>query len=161
MKYFSFSKAAALMLAALSLPLGAQQIDFNSLRSVVRLSAPERVAGTRGQAITVDVVATLKPGYHVNSNVAPTYPLKVSLAENPAAQLQNVVFPAPKSHKLAGETLSVFDGDVKLKLTLKVAPNAPIGRTMLTGKVNYQTCDDRACLRPDSIVLKLPLVIRN
>jgi DsbC/DsbD-like thiol-disulfide interchange protein len=161
MRYFSFSKAAVLMLAGLWLPVDAQQIDFNSLRSVVRLNAPERVAASRSQTVTVDVVATLKPGYHVNSNIAPTYPLKVSLAANPAAQLKNVAFPAPKSHKLGEEILSVFDGDVKLRLTLAVAPNAPVGRTILIGKINYQACDDRACLRPDSIELKLPLDIRN
>lgn len=149
------------MLAALSLPLAAQQIDFNSLRSVVRLNAPEKIAAMRNQSVSVDVVATLKPGYHVNSNVAPTYPLKVSLAENGAAVLQNVAFPPPKSHNLAGETLSVFDGEFRLKLTFKVSPNAPVGRTMLTSKVSYQACDDRVCLRPDSIELKLPLDIRN
>ena len=149
------------MLGTLLLPLTAQQIDFNSLRSVVRLSAPEKIGGTRNQTVTVDVVATLKNGYHVNSNVAPTYPLKITLANNPAAQLQNVVYPPPKSHNLAGETLSVFDGEFRLKLTFRVAPNAPIGRTMLTSKVSYQACDDRMCLRPDSIQLNLPLDIRN
>jgi DsbC/DsbD-like thiol-disulfide interchange protein len=149
------------MLAVLCLPLGAQQIDFNSLRSIIRLNAPERISASRNQAVTVDVVATLKPGYHVNSNVAPTYPLKVALAENGAAALQNVAFPSPKSHMIAGEKLSVFDGDIRLKLTFKVAPNAPVGRTMLVSKVSYQACDDRACLRPDSIELKLPLDVRN
>ena len=149
------------MLVALLLPLTAQQIDFNSLRAVVRLTAPEKIGAARNETVTVDVVAKLKDGYHVNSNVAPTYPLKISLVENPAAQLQNVVFPSPKSHQLAGETLSVFDGEFRLKLTFKVAQNAPIGRTLLTSKVSYQACDDRVCLRPDSIQLKLPLDIRN
>ena len=150
-----------MMLAAALLPLTAQQIDYNSLRSIIRLNAPEKVMASRNQAVTVDVIATLKPGYHVNSNIAPTYPLKVALAENGAAVLQNVAYPAPKKHTIAGETLSVFDGDIRLKLTFKVAPNAPVGRTMLTSKVSYQACDDRACLRPDSIELKLPLDIRN
>lgn len=103
----------------------------------------------------------MKPGYHVASNVATAYPLKVTLAESPAAQLQNVVFPAPKSHKLGDETLSVFDGEFRLKVTLKVPPNAPVGRTMMTGKVSYQACDDRMCLRPDTMELKFPLDIRN
>ena len=146
---------------ALMAPLSAQQIDYNALRAVVRLNAPEKITATRNQAVSFDVVATLKPGYHVNSNVAPTYPLKMTLAENPAAQLQNVGFPSPKSHTLAGETLSVFDGEFRLKVTLKVAPDAPVGRTMLTGKVRYQACDDRVCLRPDSIDLKVPLDVRN
>jgi DsbC/DsbD-like thiol-disulfide interchange protein len=148
-------------LVSLLSPLGAQQIDYNSLRSVVRLSAPEKVSGTRNQTLTLDLVATMKPGYHVASNIAPAYPLKVKLLENDAAQLQNVVYPAPKSHKLGDEILSVFDGDVRLKLTLKIAANAPVGRTILTGKVSYQACDDRACLRPDSIDIKVPLDIRN
>lgn len=148
-------------LAALWLPLGAQQIDYNSLRSIIRLNAPEKVMASRNKAVTVDVIATLKPGYHVNSNVSPTYPLKVALADNGAAVLDSVKFPAPKKHTIAGETLSVFDGDIRLRLTFKVAPNAPVGRTMLTSKLSYQACDDRACLRPDSIELKLPLDIRN
>ena len=152
---------SVVILAGLLSPLGAQQIDYNSLRSVVRLSAPEKVSGTRNQTLTLDLVATMKPGYHVASNIAPAYPLKVKLLENDAAQLQNVVYPAPKSHKLGDEILSVFDGDVRLKLTLKVAANAPVGRTILTGKVSYQACDDRACLRPDSIDIKVPLDIRN
>jgi DsbC/DsbD-like thiol-disulfide interchange protein len=153
-------RSAAILVSLLS-PLGAQQIDYNSLRSVVRLSAPEKVSGTRNQTLTLDLVATMKPGYHVASNIAPAYPLKVKLLENDAAQLQNVVYPAPKSHKLGDEILSVFDGDVRLKLTLKIAANAPVGRTILTGKVSYQACDDRACLRPDSIDIKVPLDIRN
>ena len=152
---------SALMLAGMLLPLAAQQIDYNSLRSVVRLSAPEKISGVRNQTLNLDLVASMKPGYHVASNVAPSYPLKVKLLDNDAAQLQNVAFPSPKSHKLGDETLSVFDGDVRLKLTLKVAPNAPVGRTVLTGKVSYQACDDRACLRPDSIDIKIPLDIRN
>jgi len=143
------------------LPLAAQQIDYNSLRSVVRLTAPEKVSASRNESVTVDVVASMKPGYHVASNVAPNFPLKVTLAENAAVELKNVAFPPPKSHQLAGETLSVFDGDFRLKLTLKVSPNAPIGRTMMTNKVRYQACDDRICLRPDTIELKVPLDIHN
>jgi DsbC/DsbD-like thiol-disulfide interchange protein len=142
-------------------PLSAQQIDFNALRKVVRLNAPEKITASRNQAVTVNVTASLKPGYHVSSNVAPTYPLKVTLAENPAAQLQGVAFPAAKSHQLGAETLSVFDGEFPLKLTLKVGPNAPIGRTVLITKVRYQACDDRVCLRPDTIELKLPLDVQN
>lgn len=143
------------------MPLAAQQIDYNSLRSVVRLTAPEKVSGQRNQTLTFDLVASMKPGYHVASNVASAYPMKVKLLDNDAAQLQNVAYPTPKSHQLAGETLSVFDGDIRLKVTLKIAPNAPVGRTVLTSKVSYQACDDRACLRPDSIDIKVPVDIRN
>jgi len=149
------------MLAVLLSPLGAQQINYNALRSVVRLAPPESVSASRKQTVTVDVVASLKPGYHINSNVAPTYPMKVSLTDNAAAELQDVSYPAPKSHKLAGETLSVFDGEFRFKLTLKVPASAPVGRTMLMGKVSYQACDDRMCLRPDTMELKFPLDIRN
>ena len=103
----------------------------------------------------------MKPGYHVGSNLASPFPLKVKLIDNGVAQLSNVTYPAAKNHKLGDEVLSVFDGDFRLKLTFKVAANAPVGRTMLTNKISYQACDDRVCLRPDSIELKLPLDIRN
>lgn len=128
---------------------------------MLRLSPPESVSAARGKAVNVDVVAALKPGYHVSSNVAPTYPLKITLLDSPAATLQNVVYPAAKSHNVAGETMSVFDGEFRVKLTLNIPANAPIGRTMLTGKVRYQACDDRVCLRPDTMELKFPLDIRN
>ena len=57
--------------------------------------------------------------------------------------------------------MSVFDGEFRVKLTLNVPADAPVGRTMMTGKVSYQACDDRVCLRPDTMELKFPLDIRN
>ena len=157
----SLTVLSVVMPGALLSPLHAQEINYNALRAVLRLSPPESVIATRNKTVNVDVVATLKPGYHVSSNVAPTYPLKITLVESPAAKLQNVVYPAAKSHNLAGETMSVFDGEFRVKLTLNVPANAPVGRTMMTGKVSYQACDDRVCLRPDTMELKFPLDIRN
>ena len=104
----------------------------------------------------------MKPGYHVASNVAPNISVEGHAArQRPAAELQNVALSNAEIPQLAGETLSVFDGDIRLKLTLKVAPNAPVGRTMMTSKVSYQACDDRVCLRPDYDRIKVPLDIRN
>src|SRR4051794_14341130 len=133
MKFNSFSiiRSAAVILGGMLLPLGAQQTDYNSLRSVIRLTGPEKISGAPNQTLTLDLVASMKPGYHVASNVATAYPMKVKLLDNDVAQLQNVAYPTPKSHQLAGETLSVFDGDVHLKLTLKIAPHAPVGRTVI------------------------------
>ena len=67
--------------------------------------------------MTFDVVATMKPGYHVASNVAPAYPLRVSLLENPAAQLQNVVIDGVER----GDIKTGHTGYAELQQTVRAA----------------------------------------
>jgi DsbC/DsbD-like thiol-disulfide interchange protein len=127
---------------------------------------PGKTTGKRGQTMVAELTLQLRPGYHVNSNKpADPYliPLKFSWAENPGLQPVTVDFPAPKMerYEFSDKPLSVFTGDVKVKAQFKVAPNAPLGQSVVGGKLRYQACNDKMCLPPKSIDVKIPVTIAN
>jgi hypothetical protein len=152
------------MLAALSLPLHAQT-SLNSLSSVVNVNAPEKLVAKRDQVLTADFVIQVKNGYHVNSNTPADeflIPLRFTWTED-TVKVQDVLYPKPQMQKFpfSEKAMSVYEGDVKTQVKFKVPPTATRGLTQLTGKLRYQACNDRMCLPPRTLEVKVPLEIRN
>jgi hypothetical protein len=159
MKLFTFSALAALML-----PLWAQT-SLNSLSAVVHVTAPEKIVARKGEVVSADFIIAVKDGYHVNSNTpADEYliPLKLTFPEGPA-QVVDVVYPKPQMEKFqfSEKPVSVFQGSFKTHAKLKISPQAAAGTSTLVGKLRYQACNDRMCLPPRTLELKIPLEIRN
>lgn len=105
----------------------------------------------------------LKPGYHLNSNTpADAYliPLRLTWQPGPLQPVE-VIFPKPRLEKYEfSETpLSVFAGDFDVLTKFKVAASAPTGPGMMLGKLRYQACSNSACLKPQTVEVKLPVVI--
>ena len=155
---------SALALAPLWSPLRAQT-SLNSLSAVVNVNAPERLVAKPNQELTADFVIQVKNGYHVNSN-APAdeflIPLRFTWTED-VVKLQEVVYPKPQMQKFpfSEKPMSVYEGDVKTQVKFKVPATATRGLTQLTGKLRYQACNDRMCLPPRTLEVKVPLEIRN
>jgi thioredoxin:protein disulfide reductase len=165
MKLFSFSIAvSALLAAALWSPLRAQT-SLNSLSAVVNVNAPEKLVAKRDQVLVADFVIQVKNGYHVNSN-APAdeflIPLRFSWNED-VVKVHEIVYPRPQMQKFpfSEKPMSVYEGDVKAQAKFKIPSSAPRGLTHLTGKLRYQACNDRMCLPPRTLEVKVPLEIRN
>ena len=155
---------SALLTAALLLPLGAQT-SLNSLSAVVNVNAPEKLIAKRNQVLTADFTIQVKNGYHVNSNApADEYliPLRFTWNED-VVKLQEVVYPKPQMQKFpfSEKPMSVYEGDFKTQAKFKVPATAKAGLTQLTGKLRYQACNDRMCLPPRTLEVKVPLEIRN
>jgi hypothetical protein len=74
-----------------------------------------------------------------------------------------VVFPKPQMERFqfSAKPISVFQGDFKTQAKFKINSTAPIGLSHLTGKLRYQACNDRMCLPPRTLEIKVPLEIRN
>ncbi len=159
--------SALLWIAAhpLAAPAQTSVVGLNSLSAVVSVSAPEKVVARKNQLVTVDFTVDIKSGYHVNSNTpADEYliPLKLTLTEGPAA-LQEVVYPKPTLEKFefSQKPVSVFQGVFKTQAKIKILPGSAVGSTFINGKLRYQACNDRMCLPPRSLDVKVPLEIRN
>lgn len=128
--------------------------------------APEKVIAKRGSTQSVGFTIQVKSGYHVNSN-APAdeflIPLRLTFAGDAPVQLSAVQFPKPTMEKLqfSEKPVSVFQGDIRVSATLKAGSDAATGLTHLLGKLRYQACNDRACLPPRTLEIKVPVEIRN
>jgi hypothetical protein len=131
----------------------------------VNVGAPEKVAGKRDQVVTADFLIQVKNGYHVNSNTPSDeflIPLKFTWIEDRVKVLE-VVFPKPQMEKFqfSSKPISVFQGEFKTQARFKINSTAPTGLSHLTGKLRYQACNDRMCLPPRTLEIKVPLEIRN
>jgi hypothetical protein len=139
------------------------QTSLNSLSAVVNVTAPEKIRAKRNTTQEVPFTIHVKDGYHVNSHTpADEYliPLKFTF-DSGALQLVSVDFPEPSMQKFAfsEKPVSVFDGSFKTVAKLKVPESAPPGPAKLVGKLRYQACNDRMCLPPRTLEIKVPVEI--
>lgn len=107
----------------------------------------------------------MKSGYHVNSNTpADEYliPLKFTFEPGPL-EVVEVVYPKPSMEKFqfSDKPVSVFQGDIKTVAKVKVPATVAAGMSHLNGKLRYQACNDRMCLPPRTLSIKVPVEIRN
>lgn len=140
------------------------QTSLNSLSSVVTVVAPEKLVVKRNTAQPVEFTIQIRNGYHVNSNKpADEYliPLRWTF-EGPLA-VTDIVYPAPKMQKFefSQKPMSVYEGDIKTSAKVKAGTEAQAGTQHIVGKLRYQACNDRMCLPPRTLEVKVPVEIRN
>ena len=158
------------MLLLLAMPAllcrpAASQTSLNSLSSVVSIGAPEKLVAKRNSTQNLDITLNIRSGYHVNSHTpADEYLIPLRLTFTPGVlEVTDVTYPQPKMERFAfsNKPVSVFDGAVKTTSKVKVPATIPAGTTHLMGKLRYQACNDRMCLPPRTLEIKVPVEIRN
>ena len=144
-----------LSLAAACAP--AQTPGVLTIAEPVKLTMPRS-----GESVQV-LKLQLKPGYHVNSNTPNDdylIPLKLTW-DNPNVELVAVEYPKPTLEKsdFSEKPLSVFTGAFELKTRFKRSAKAMPGPGFLNGKLRYQACNEKMCLPPKTIDVKVPLLV--
>lgn len=145
--------------------LSRAQTSLNSLSAVVHVTAPEKIVARRNSVQEVPLRVEVKSGFHVNSNTpADEYLIPLKFTLNPGIlELVEVVYPKPVLQKFSfsEKPVSVFEGNFQAQAKVKVPASAPVGLTQLLGKLRYQACNDRMCLPPRTLEIKVPVEIRN
>lgn len=106
------------------------------------------------------VVATVTPGYHINDH-HPTLdyliPTDLTLDPGKVFSATSISYPAGTMKKFifAQSGLSVYQGEIVIGAAIKVANNVTPGEYALRGKLQYQACNDHACLPPSSAPVSL------
>jgi hypothetical protein len=155
---------AAAALTCIQIPSPAQT-SLNSLSAVVNVVAPEKIVAKRNSTQEVPFTISVRQGYHINSDKPEDdylIPLKVTFGPG-MLELVDITFPKPQLQKFpfSEKPMSVFDGSFKTIAKVRVPPAAPAGATQLVGKVRYQACNDRMCLPPRTLEVKVPVEIRD
>lgn len=105
-------------------------------------------------------VATVAPGFHINAH-HPTLdyliPTDLTLDPGNVFSATSISYPAGTMKKFifAQNGLSVYQGEIVIGAALKVANNVTPGDYALRGKLQYQACNDHACLPPSSAPVSL------
>ena len=128
------------------------QAEVRSSADVVTLAGTGTAmsSGNSGQAL---VLLNIEPGYHVNANPA-TYPYliatEVTADKVDGLDIGSAIYPPAKKQKFqfADEPLAVYEGQVEVKLPLKIARK---GSHSLPLKVRVQACDHEKCFPPATL----------
>ena len=118
------------------------------------VGASPKVIGKRNDAVTARIPLNVDAGYHVNSDKPPSeylIPLKLTWTATGALQGGEVTFPKPSLLTVGDQKLTVFTGSFDLLAKFKVAPTAPAGPGVVTGKLRYQACNDTTCFPPKTV----------
>ncbi len=123
-----------------------------------------RFHARRGQTVDVKLSAKVAPGYHVNSD-APDDPYLIPLRltwDKPVLEPAATRFPAPQRVKVAfsDKPVAIFSGAFDIVVTFRAPANvADMG--VMSGKLRYQACNDRECLQPKVVPIRLSFDATN
>lgn len=108
------------------------------------------------------LTATMQPGWHLYAQTQPAdavaQPTSFTFNNNPLLSLDGKVKEVGKLEKFQDEKLGVsanqYSGKVDFVQVVKVKGAA---KTNVTGKLEYQTCDDKKCLPPKTVPFAIAL----
>ncbi len=110
----------------------------------------------------IHLTASIFPGWHLYSQEQPAdaiaVPTSFTFSKNPLLQFDGKVKEVGKLEKFKDEKLDVSANqysrkvDFVQKVTLKGK-----AKTAVTGKLEFQTCDDKKCLPPKTVSFTVPL----
>ena len=117
----------------------------------VRINA-DGLEARQGETVTVSIVIAVEEGWHVNSNSplqGHLVPTAVTLRPSRVFPSVKMTYPDGKRVKLgfSDDELSLYEGNVTVRASLRVAADAPTGKAPVTFEARYQPCNDRSCLR--------------
>jgi thiol:disulfide interchange protein DsbD len=104
----------------------------------------------------VQMIAKIEPGWHLYSQTQPkdaiAIPTSFNFNKNPLVIFDGSVKENGRLEKFTDKDLGVsanqYSREVKFSQTLKLRGKA---KTAVTGKVEFQTCDDKKCLPPKTV----------
>ena len=115
----------------------------------------------RGTTFEVAVVVGIMPGFHMNAHkVSEDYLIPTALTAKLPAGIKEVEtsYPDGVSKKLGFDEkpLSVYTGHFTVRMRMSAAASAPLGKMNLPFTLQYQACNDKACLPP----VRIPVIAK-
>jgi DsbC/DsbD-like thiol-disulfide interchange protein len=129
---------------------------------VAHLEAPKMVQAKAHATVVANFAVVIDAGFHIQSNhpkLDYLIPTTLTLAPAGGVSVTQVAWPRPQDHKFsfAADPLSVFEGTVKVPVTLKTGA---AGEQTLHGTFRYQACNDQLCRPPVSVGVVVTVSVR-
>jgi len=126
---------------------------------------PEEVTIRPGGSAETSIRMTIDKGYHVNAN-PPTFPYlkptELVFKPAPPTSVDLIIYPTATTRKFqfAEKPLAVYEGEIVIKVQLKVEKGAPKGKQNFSGKLRVQACDEEVCYPPGERDIVIPVNIQ-
>jgi DsbC/DsbD-like thiol-disulfide interchange protein len=117
-----------------------------------------------GSNIKAAVLAQVASGYHINDHVPSLnylIPTELKLDPTKPISVGSTVYPkgTPRKFEFLETPISVYEGRLLIGAMVRIDANAAPGVYTLKGALNYQACNDHACLPPASLPLTLAVKV--
>ncbi|WP_422929779.1 DUF255 domain-containing protein [Singulisphaera sp. PoT] len=135
--------------------------DPNAVVSATGSIAPAGEAKP-GAEFVGQLAINIKAGWHIYAHdpgVANLKPTNVRLAPDQAATLVQLDYPRGESRVLASsgaEKVTLYEGATKLPVRIKLDEKATKVPAQFVFQVDFQACNDRACLAPATLTVTVP-----
>ena len=128
-------------------------------------ASPQKKDFYPSENIRVNVKADIQGGYHINANQVSDPDLIPTTIEVDGGSLKVGKISWPGSHKFKfsfSETeLDVYEGAITIGINLKAPKDIKPGSYEISGTLNYQACNDRACFAPKDAPFTVTVVIKE
>lgn len=137
------------------------KFDASKVVALTIEKAEIKVGGTGAAEIKLKIESP----YHVNSNPPSEktfIPLELSFENGDGITAGKTIYPKGdlKKFTFSGDKqLSVYSGEILVKLPLNAKKSVSAGEKVLRGKLKFQPCDEEVCYRPQTIDVNLPVTI--
>jgi len=125
-----------------------------------------RLKAAPGQSFPAALRLTIAEGWHINSSTPiQEYlkPLYIDLEDETNISIEDISYPegTTVTFPFSADPLSVYDGEVWVKIELKVTENAKKGICELGLEIRVQPCNDNSCMAPKTLTLVVPIEISD
>jgi thiol:disulfide interchange protein DsbD len=132
--------------------------------AVLSIATSPRLTIQRGATAEYSLKAELQPGFHVNSNMPGDdylIPIRLTWNKDPL-EAEQVTYPKPQMEKLSfsPNPISVYTGTFEIATRFKAPPSAMPGMAFMNGKLRYQACNNKECLPPRTVDVRVTLDIQ-
>lgn len=150
-------KAVAALCALLGAPLPAQQLGFSA--ATIEPSPGIQITGSG--PLRVPITVRIRRGYHINSdkpNDPYLIPTHLSWPNVVPLRVESVIYPPAEEVKydFSDKPLSVYSSRVEIMTTFLVE-SVPADMGELRGSFRFQACNDKACLPPKTLPVRVPV----
>lgn len=117
-----------------------------------------------GQTLRLAVRVALAEGWHMNSNTPLDEflrPTQLVLQGTDGIVVEKVVYPKAQTltFSFSPEPMSVFEGVFDIGVLARVGADVAPGTYTLTGRLDWQACNDRACAMPETTDVTVPIEV--
>lgn len=127
-------------------------------------AVPEHREVPAGGRTRVMLRVRIQSPWHIQANrtTKPSFvPTAVTWTAPRGVTVEGTDYPPGEMRSFAGlDPINVYEGEIRIYTTLRVAADAPAGSLSLRGSLRYQACDDRGiCKLPRTVEVAVPLTV--
>ena len=143
---------------------GSSPTPISSSAQVVKVTASPVSVAPNGSADAV-VILGVSSGFHINANPA-TFSYLIATKIEPGVvsgiKADKPVYPAgtKKTFQFADQALAVYEGEVSIKLPLRVTGDVKEGQLSLPVQITVQACDEEKCYPPATLNSTISVTVK-